>query len=298
MGMFGDWRLRWPTLLWLLAVLLGSAAHAGKDDQWHRLLVKATPAAQTRWGLRYEHGEGVTRNLDRAVRLYCAAARSGYADAQYRLGWLYANGRGMPRDDALAAAWFSLAAAQGDDDSRRMLARLDVGGTAKPPLCISPSRSEPYAWIGDDPTRQSIAAAVNTLAPSFGLDPDLVLAVVQAESDFDPRARSPKGALGLMQLLPTTARRFGVRRIFDPVENLKGGMAYLRWLLSRFRGDVRLAVAAYNAGEQAVDHYQGVPPYPETRTYVKRVSLHYPHATHPTSSARSGPLLVQADKHR
>jgi hypothetical protein len=103
--------------------------------------------------------------------------------------------------------------------------------------------------------------------------PDLVRAVVQVESAFNPDARSPKGALGLMQLMPATARRFGVKNPLNPVENIRAGVAYLRQLLDRYKNNEELALAAYNAGPGAVDtHGQSVPPYRETRNYVKRIS--------------------------
>ena len=102
---------------------------------------------------------------------------------------------------------------------------------------------------------------------------DLVRAVVQVESGFNPNARSPKGAMGLMQLMPATARQFGVRNPFNPVENVRAGVAYLRQLLDRYDNDERLALAAYNAGPGAVDKYgQTVPPYRETKDYVARIS--------------------------
>jgi soluble lytic murein transglycosylase-like protein len=102
---------------------------------------------------------------------------------------------------------------------------------------------------------------------------DLVRAVVQVESGFNPYAVSPKGALGLMQLMPTTAQQFGVRNPFDPQENVRAGVAYLRQLLDRYENDERLALAAYNAGPGAVDrHGQNVPPYRETRDYVARIN--------------------------
>ena len=119
------------------------------------------------------------------------------------------------------------------------------------------------------------AAAVERMAPSYGLDPVLVRAVIIAESGFDPRAVSPKNAQGLMQLMPETAARFGVADTFDPGQNLRGGMSYLRWLLDRYGGNLSLTLAAYNAGEGAVDQYRGIPPFPETQAYVARVRQLY-----------------------
>jgi soluble lytic murein transglycosylase-like protein len=106
-----------------------------------------------------------------------------------------------------------------------------------------------------------------------GVRSDLVRAVIQVESAFNPRAVSNKGAMGLMQLMPATARQFGVSNAFDPDQNVRGGVAYLRQLLDRYDGDERLALAAYNAGPGAVDrHGQTVPPFRETRDYVSRVN--------------------------
>jgi len=115
-----------------------------------------------------------------------------------------------------------------------------------------------------------VRALIRRIAPLWGVDPDLVEALVRVESNYDPFAVSPKGAMGLMQLMPRTAERFQVSNAFDPLQNIEGGTRYLSELLTRY-GEVRLALAAYNAGEEAVDRYQGVPPYHETRRYVGRI---------------------------
>lgn len=116
-------------------------------------------------------------------------------------------------------------------------------------------------------------AEIRAAAAEYGVDPAIVRAVIHAESSFDVNALSRAGAQGLMQLMPATARRFGVSNAFNAAQNIRGGVEYLAWLLERFDGNLTLAAAGYNAGEGAVDKYDGVPPYRETQRYVKRVGI-------------------------
>ena len=111
------------------------------------------------------------------------------------------------------------------------------------------------------------------IAERHAVNPQLVAAMVRAESAFDPQAVSPKGAAGLLQLMPATAERFGLAadEVFDPERNLDAGVRYIRWLAERFAGELPLVLAGYNAGEAVVDRYDGVPPYRETRNYIRRV---------------------------
>jgi soluble lytic murein transglycosylase-like protein len=231
-------------------------------------------AAQVELGVRYEHGRNVPKDSQKAVEWYCRAAQQGSAEAQYNLGYMFFVGRGVRRDHGVARKWLDAAAKQGDTYAAKMLPRLQRDAKPAVPICPSPASSS-WRSPGCGEKCQQIAQRVRNLAPIYGLDAGLVLAVIRTESDFRPDSRSPKNAQGLMQLLPATARRFGVDDPKDPEQNLKGGMAYLQWLLARFQGEVRLALAAYNAGEEAVEHYGGIPPYPETRDYVAKVMAIY-----------------------
>ena len=123
--------------------------------------------------------------------------------------------------------------------------------------------------------------AIFELADAFELDRALIKAIVQIESSFNPQALSPKGAQGLMQLMPATANAYNVRNPFNVQDNLRGGIAFFAHLMQRYENDVRLALAAYNAGETAVSKYQGIPPYPETQAYVKYIlQLHKNYQRH------------------
>ncbi|NBD95356.1 MAG: transglycosylase SLT domain-containing protein [Gammaproteobacteria bacterium] len=118
-------------------------------------------------------------------------------------------------------------------------------------------------------------AEIRAASEIFGIDDALVRAIMHAESWFEPEAVSRSGAQGLMQLMPATQRRFGVANPFDPLDNITAGVAYLAWLHEEFGGDLDRVIAAYNAGENAVHRHGGIPPYPETREYVRRVNILY-----------------------
>lgn len=113
---------------------------------------------------------------------------------------------------------------------------------------------------------------IHAAAQKHGLDEKLITEVIAVESNFNPKAVSSKNAQGLMQLLPETAREYSVRDIFDPAQNIEAGTHYLRDLLTRYRGDLKLALAAYDAGPEMVDRYGGIPPFPETQNYVRQIA--------------------------
>jgi soluble lytic murein transglycosylase-like protein len=260
-----DWR---PAAA-ALSVACAAAAPAWADERLAALRNQATAL---------EHGEGVVRNAELAARLYCDAARDGDAESQYSLGWMYANGRGVERDDRAAAYFFHAAAEQGVAQAQAMLQRVGAPDGSVPE-CMRPP--PPPVVVAEAPppspapqpvlAPKAIAKLVDTMAPAFKVEPQLVLAIIKAESNFDVDALSPKNAMGLMQLIPETAERFNVANPYDAKQNIRGGMAYLRWLLAYFEGDVALVAAAYNAGEGTVERYRGVPPYRETREYVQRI---------------------------
>ena len=137
--------------------------------------------------------------------------------------------------------------------------------------------------------------AINSAAKKYRVDPALVRAVIHAESAFRPGARSKKGALGLMQLMPDTAQDMQVANVMEPQDNIFGGVRYLAWLLEQTGGNTTLATAAYNAGPGAVKRYNGIPPYEETHTYVKRVKILHDRYKRAMNKTFSGQWISQAD---
>lgn len=242
----------------------------------------------------HEHGEGVPKDLVKAATLYCAAALRGDPEGMYSLGWMYANGRGLERRDDYAATLFAMAAFLGHAHADRMV-RYTGQYSGAVPECLSSKTLNADSWdvrrfVGGQPkARRELVELVASLAPEYDIDPRLALAIATTESNFNAAAVSPKNAMGVMQLIPATAERFNVKNPFDPVQNVKGGLAYLRWLLAYFKGDVALAAAGYNAGEGAVDRYKGVPPFRETRGYVDRILTFFARRHHPYDGRVVGP---------
>jgi soluble lytic murein transglycosylase-like protein len=160
------------------------------------------------------------------------------------------------------------------DKYRLQIAGGSVEVSAADVAAIEPEEiftSAPAAETAKAPFRELIQAA----AARYGVDADLITSVIATESNFDPKAISRRNARGLMQLLPETATRLGVKNIFDPQENIDGGTRYLRDLLLRYGNDLALTLAAYNAGPERVQHYGRVPPYAETMSYIRRVRRAY-----------------------
>ncbi|MFN7993040.1 MAG: lytic transglycosylase domain-containing protein [Bryobacteraceae bacterium] len=149
-----------------------------------------------------------------------------------------------------------------DPHTGRLVRTVVAAGKASP--VSTPKVSPPER-------KASVSSTVDRVARQNQLSPELIHSVIQAESNYDPYAVSPKGALGIMQLIPATARRFGVSDVFNPEDNIQGGARYLKYLLQIYKGNDALALAAYNAGEGAVSRYGGIPPFAETQNYVLKV---------------------------
>jgi soluble lytic murein transglycosylase-like protein len=304
---------------WLSAALpslADEAPPAVRDEGLLRKLLREQAQA-------HENGEGVERDPVRAAADYCEAARLGDAESQYNLAWMYANGRGVERNDSTAAFFFHAAAEQGLPQAVRMLNQ--VGGPSPyTPDCMRERAPAAAVALARQPrplpsarpaapapellraaevrsnAPQYLLDLVKKAAPEYKVQPQLALSIMEVESNFDSVALSPRNAKGLMQLIPETAARFNVRNAYDPEQNIRGGLAYLRWLLAYYEGDVVLVAAAYNAGEGAVNRYRGVPPYAETRAYVQRILAGVRAVTHPfdPGAAEPSPQLRQIREQR
>ncbi len=176
-----------------------------------------------------------------------------------------------------------------DPQTGKLVRRVIV---AAQPAAVSSAAQAPAAVAPKSPVTPAIKSMVESAAARQSLPPELLHSVIQVESNYNPNAVSPKGAQGLMQLIPDTARRFGVNNAFDPVENIEGGARYLKYLLDMYKGDYSRALAAYNAGEGAVAKYDGIPPYRETVNYVAQVSKRFDAAAKAAVPAPVAPVAA------
>ena len=274
-----------PAIPWIaLSLTLGCAGAIAQPTADREALEAAAQRGDVRalvtLAVKYERGDTVAQDFVKSNELYCKAAARGDAGALFRMGQIYAAGREVRADEGVAGVLIRKAAELGNEHAIELLDYVSRRTGSVLPACLS----EPIAPVESasvSAVRKDIELLVQYWAPNYSIDPDLVMALISVESKFDPNAVSPKNAQGLMQLIPATAQRFGVKNTYNPLDNLKGGLAYLRWLMAYFQGEVALVLAAYNAGEEAVERYRGIPPYAETRNYVKQITSVYKKASRP-----------------
>lgn len=263
------------TLGWGLLLLLASAST-------HADTFRQAPKAMS--ALR--QGAAMERSNPRqAIAHYCTAASLGNPEAYFRIGRLLARGPQGIRSARQANTYLAMAMRLGNQQAARFynervgnapLGTCGVGGGAGGAPWVRPG--VPFDQDGylarQSIGKQKLAGMIRQAAKRHRVDPQLALAIAIAESNLNSLAVSPKQAQGVMQLIPETQARFGVTRPFDAEQNIRGAMIYLKWLETQFGPDWIRISAAYNAGEQAVVRYGGVPPYQETQEYVQRV-LYY-----------------------
>lgn len=224
-------------------------------------------------------------NPRQAIAHYCNAASLGNPEAYYRIGRLLASGPQGIRSARHANAYLAMAMRLGSQQAARYynprvgnapLGSCGVGGGSGGAPWVHPGVPfDQDSYLARQSTsKQKLAGMIRQAAKRHRVDPQLALAIAIAESNLNSLAVSPKQAQGVMQLIPETQARFGVTRPFDAEQNIRGAMIYLKWLEQQFGPDWIRISAAYNAGEQAVVRYGGVPPYQETQEYVQRV-LYY-----------------------
>ncbi|QHC07003.1 transglycosylase SLT domain-containing protein [Aeromonas veronii] len=266
-------------LLLFLSLLLAGTPRAMAQGRDFRQAPKALTAIK-QGQVAQQHG-----NLQKAITLYGVAASTGNPEGYFRIGRLLATGPASVRSARLANSYLAMAMRLGNQQAARyynarignapMGERCGIGIRGGQGGYLAGLPSTPFnvdSWVArQPPAKQKLVTMLRHAAKHHKVDARLVLAIAIAESNLNSRAVSPKNAQGLMQLIPETQQRFGVTRPFDPAQNIKGGISYLKWLDRSFDGDWVLISAAYNAGEKAVERYGGIPPYDETQEYVKRV---------------------------
>lgn len=268
----------WQSVWFGLLLLISQFATAGMpqtDEESPRVQALLEQAWMA------ESGRGLHRNPGLAASLYHQAGRLGSGEGYYRAALIYIPAGQSTVRNHLAACYLSAASQFGheratsilENSARHLPNGLHCNDDITLPTPISDFKFDDYL-SGLAASKKEIVALIRRHAPRYGVDTQLALAIASVESNFNSRAISPKSAMGVMQLIPATAARFGVINPFDPEQNIRGGLAYLRWLKQYYKNDVVRIISAYNAGEGAVDYYRGMPPFPETVAYVGRV-LHF-----------------------
>jgi len=268
--------------LWLCVLLLVTSPAFGQEavQALEDRIRNGDPDAAIALARRLEFGMGVEADLPRAAELYCDAAMRGRAEAALRLAGMFLDGEGVAVNVATSAAWLAIG-----QQVRRPVPTLRQPCAAGPALSATAAMgtgtgtgtgtgiSTARARVTGEAAmpREDLVRLVRGIALRQSVDPALIMAMVTLESGFRPEAVSPRGARGLLQLMPGTAALLGVSNPHDPQQNLDGAIGYISRLLGRFNGDVSLALAAYNAGEGAVAQHRGIPPFAETQAYVQRV---------------------------
>ena len=261
------------TIVPLIAVLCFLASSARADSYSEVPRVKAA----LEQGRAAEYGIGVRKNRLLALAFYCDAGTMGSPEGFFRVGRIFATGPRQLRNPALANAYLALAVRLGNQEALKYYDPLVVNAPLGDDCGLHASGREVERFDVDGyltrvaSSRRKIALLIRSVARQYEVSPRLALAIAMVESNLDTNAVSPRHAQGVMQLIPATQKRFGVTRPFDAKHNVRGALAYLRWLHRRFDGDWRLIVAAYNSGEGSIERHRGVPPFLETQQYVRRV---------------------------
>lgn len=271
------------SLFFCLLLVMSMAGGAAEVDSY---IEAPRIVAALEQGHAAERGSGMRKNPRLAIALYCDAATMGSPEGYFRVGRVLASMAKTQQQQQLANAYLALAIRLGSQEALKYY-RSNVANAVLGDECAAgvgefagTTYAEVFSGTGFDidayltrqsPEKQKIAKIIRQTARQYNIDARIVLAIAMAESNLNADAVSPKSAQGVMQLIPATQERFGVTRPFDPEQNIRGALAYLRWLHKRFAGDWQLVVAAYNAGEGSVDRYGGIPPYAETQQYVRRV---------------------------
>jgi len=235
--------------------------------------------AQFNLAFLYHRGVGTPRDDRYTIYWYTKAAEQGCANAQYSLGDLcqYGGGEEVQRDYKQAFYWYTKAAEQGHyfakEDRDKMLEKMSQSQIEE----VQKLSKELYEKIDNEKAEQvNFSSFINAAAKRYNLAPELIQAIIKIESSFNPFAISERGAMGLMQLMPETAKEMNVGSPFEAEENIMGGSRYLRTLHDLFAGDLQLVLAAYNAGPNRIlENSHRIPRIPETEEYVKKVLQEY-----------------------